>query len=78
MADKKALHITPESKNATFVDCYIEGAKLEGTGTTMISTRIFQFRNNHPTIWKTFLITLATGLIIGIILIIIEYGVFQN
>lgn len=76
MSDKErvALHITDKAKNNTFVDCDIQGAKIEGKGTKMFGTRILNdFRREHPMLIKT----IAAGLAVGLILLIIEYTVLK-
>lgn len=66
-----ALHITEKAKNNTFEDCDIQGAKIEGQGTKMIKSRIFQeFIEKHP---KTFWL-IVIGIVPVLIGLILEYG----
>lgn len=76
MSDKKALHITKNAKNNTFVDCDIEGVKNEGQGILMIRTRIYNFRKKHPNLWIGALITLSVTIIGSVVGLFIEYGYF--
>lgn len=72
--ERVALHLTDKAKNNTFVDCDIQGAKIEGKGTKMTRSRILNdFVEKHPTVFKTIMV----GLIIGIALLFFEYGVFK-
>ena len=71
---KVALHITEEAKNNTFENCDIQGAKIEGKGTKMIKTRIFnKFPQEHPKTFKGIIIML----VVGFILLVAEYTIFQ-
>ena len=66
-----ALHVTKEAKNSTFEDCDIQGAKIEGQGTKMIKSRIFQeFIEKNP---KIFLL-IVIGILPVLIGLAIEYG----
>lgn len=68
---KFALHVTKEAKNNTFENCDIQGAKIEGQGTQMIKSRIFQeFIEKHP---KTFWL-IVVGTVSVLIGLAIEYG----
>jgi hypothetical protein len=72
--ERVALHITDKAKNNTFVDCDIQGAKIEGKGTKMVGSRILNnFAEKHPTTFKTILV----GFIIGIALLFVEYSVLK-
>ena len=76
MQDKKALHITKEAKNNTFNECDIGGARIEGQGTKMIKTRIYNYRKKYPKTWVGFLITLLVSLGTAILSLILEYRFF--
>lgn len=52
-----ALHITNRAKNNTFVDCDIQGAKIEGKGTKMLRSRILNdFAEKHLIVFKSILV----------------------
>ncbi|MDX9913970.1 MAG: hypothetical protein RBS77_05320 [Candidatus Moranbacteria bacterium] len=74
MTDKNALHIT--GKDATYINCDIEGVKDEGLRTKMIGTRIFNFRKDHPNLWISVIVTLLATIVGGVVLLAIEYGYF--
>lgn len=76
MVDKKALHITKDAKDITFVDCDIQGAKIEGRRTKMIRTKIYHFRHKHPSLWIGIVVSLIVSVITGNINLLIEYGYF--
>jgi len=69
--ERKALHITKDAKNNVFVDCDIEGVKNEGQGTQMFRTRIYAFREKHPSLWKGGFVTLFFTIIGGIVKLIL-------
>lgn len=76
MRDKKALHITKDAKDNTFIDCDIEGVKNEGQGTLMIKSRIYNFRKKHPKLWIGIIVSFFITLGINVIVLFIEYGYF--
>lgn len=77
--ERVALHVMKGAKNNSFIDCNIVGgARIEGEKTEMIRTKIVQFSKDHPILWSSFLITLVAGLVTGIILLAIEYGLLTN
>lgn len=76
MADKKALLITKEAKNNIFINCDIGGAQIDGQGTKMIQTRIYNFRKKHPNLWMGAIISLFVTILGGVIILLIEYGYF--
>ena len=73
-----SLHITKEAEGTALVDCDIESVKNEGKGTLMLRTRVFNFRKNHSTIWKTIIIGVISAIIAGLIILAIEYKLFIN
>ena len=74
--EKFAVWVTDKAKDATFDNCEIEGLKNEGKGTKVLKTKIFNFREKHSGIWRTLIITITAGLVVGIILLEIEYKFF--
>jgi len=73
---KFAVWVTDKAKDTTFVDCEIEGLKNEGKRTQAFGTKIFNFRKQHSGIWWTVLLTIITGIIVGVVLLEIEYRFF--
>lgn len=70
--DKKALIITEKAKDNIFVNCDVESAQIDGRGTVMIKTRIYNFKKNYPNIWTGVIIPLFVTIAGGIILLLIE------
>lgn len=72
--ERIALEISKGAENNTFYYCDIRGkVKIQGKGTKMLYTQISQFQENHPTLWKSLLVTILGGIIIGLVLLEIEY-----
>lgn len=70
-----ALHITDKAKDNIFVDCNIQGTKIEGKGTKMLRSHILNdFAEKHPVVFKSIL----TSLIIGVVLLLFEYVVLKQ
>lgn len=78
MKGKKSLHVTKDAKNNTFINCDIEGAQIDGQKTTMVKTRIRNFRKNHPTIWVGATVSLFLTIVGGIIILLIEYNIIAK
>lgn len=72
----KAFLVTKEAKHTKCIDCEIEGMENQGFGTTVIRSRIYNFREKYPNIWKGSLITFFLSIITGIVLMIIKYVYF--
>lgn len=72
MGNKQALHITKDAKDSTFMDCNIQGVQNDGTRTSMVRTKIYNFHKNHPSLW----VSIVIALFVGVILLLIEYGYF--
>ncbi|MAG44601.1 hypothetical protein CL633_01805 [bacterium] len=78
----KALLITKTAKKNQFIDCEIEGVENRGKKNKFIRSKIYskiyRFKKSHPKKWHSIIMVFILPVIIGIILLLVEYNFFQE